>query len=117
MKFTDCTRTIENGMRFRHDTQARFTVTSGKTVLEDGLTSIDTLGGAMTRASIIYNRLSYSGGVSWWNPATGKELPRAPKVRMRVRPQDVLTGDQECGCDKCKETYGPQPVDRGERAA
>jgi hypothetical protein len=106
MSLTDYSVHIESGMRVRHDAQARFTVKSGRNVLEDRLTSITTLGGAVTQASIVYNARCYSGGVAWWNPATGKPLPGAPTVQMRVRPQDVLTGTQECGCPKCQQEDG-----------
>lgn len=92
---------IENGMRIRHDAQARFTVKAGRKVLEDDLTPIETIGGAMIRAGIVYNRRSMSGGVDWWNPATGESVPK-PKVQIRVRPEDVLTGDELCGCDRCR---------------
>jgi hypothetical protein len=82
---------IEDGMIVKHGTQARFTVKSGRTVLEDRLTDVRYVGGAITTAGIMYNRLSMSGGVSWWNPATGKSLKRAPKVQVRVRQQDIQT--------------------------
>lgn len=94
------TQPIEDGMRVRHDAQARFTVKAGRTVLEDGLTPIETIGGAMTRASVMYNQRSMRGGVAWWNPATGESVSR-PKVTIRVRPEDVLTGDALCDCPKC----------------
>jgi len=54
---------IEDGMFVKHGTQARFTVKSGKTVLEDRLVDVEILGGAYTTAGIVYNRLSMSGGV------------------------------------------------------
>lgn len=97
---TEYTIHIATGMRVRHDAQARVTVTSGRAILEDRLTSIASIGGAVTAASIVYNALSYSGGVSWWNPATGKPISR-PKIALRVRAQDVLTGEQECQCPEC----------------
>lgn len=100
MLLANYTVPITNGMRVRHDAQARFTVTSGKAVLEDRLTSVEALGGAVAVAGIVYNRLSYSGGVSWWNPTTGDAISR-PKIRMRARSQDVLHGDEECGCARC----------------
>lgn len=85
---------IEDGMRVRHDAKARFTVTSGRRVLEDRLTDVGSLGGALVTAGFVYNRLSYSGGVSWWDPATGQSIAR-PKVRIRVRAADVLSGGEE----------------------
>jgi hypothetical protein len=91
---------IENGMRVRHDAQARFTVKAGRKVLEDDLTPIESLGGAITRAGIMYNRLTMSGGVSWWDPSTGQPISK-PKYEMRVRPEDVLTGEQLCTCSIC----------------
>jgi len=103
MKKADFTVSVENGMFVKCDAQVRFTVKSGRGTLEDGLTPAATLNGAMTVASFTYNRLSYSGGVDWWNPSTGKPLAQAPKVTMRVRPEDVLTDGQECGCCKCLE--------------
>jgi hypothetical protein len=88
MSLSEYTVPIEDGMIVKQGTQARFTVKSGRTVLEDGLTDVRYVGGAITRAGIMYNRLSYSGGVSWWNPTTGKSIKR-PKVEVRVRPQDI----------------------------
>ena len=50
----------------------------------------------------MYNALTMSGGVSWWNPSTGEAISR-PKVQIRVRPEDILTGDTLCPCEGCKE--------------
>lgn len=100
MLLANYTVPITNGMRLRHDAQARFTVTSDKAVLEDRLTGVEALGGAVAVAGYVYNRLTLSGGVSWWNPATGAPISR-PKVTMRAQPQDVLHGDEECGCARC----------------
>lgn len=97
---TEYTQHVTSGIRLRHDAEARFTVTAGRLVLEDDLTPVETIGGAMTRASVMYNQRSMSGGVSWWNPSTGKPIAR-PKVQIRVRPEDVLTGDALCPCPKC----------------
>jgi hypothetical protein len=97
---TDYTEPLVDGMRVRHDAQARFTVKAGRQVLEDSLTPIETIGGAMTRASFMYNARSMSGAVSWWNPATGKPISR-PKVSIRVRPEDVLRDDALCTCSAC----------------
>ena len=108
-KLSAYTVPIEDRMRVKHGVQARFTVKSGRLTLEDRLNGVDSLGGAMTMAGVIYNRLSYSGGVSWWNPSTGKPLAQAPKVTMRVRPEDVLTGEQMCDCRECQREYG-KPV-------
>lgn len=91
---------IENGMRVKHSAKARFTVKSGRLVLEDHLTPSETLGGAFTTASFMYNRASMSGGVSWWNPSNGQPITR-PKITVRFRKEDILTGDQECDCEKC----------------
>lgn len=91
---------VDDDMRVRHDAEARFTVTAGRQVLEDRLIEVTAIGGAMTVAGITYNRLSVSGGVAWWNPATGKPIAR-PKVNVRVRPEDVLTGDSLCTCANC----------------
>lgn len=91
---------VENRMRLRHDAQVRFTVTSSRTTLEDHLISVEGVSGAVTVAGVTYNRAAYSGGVSWWNPETGKPIAR-PKIRMRVREQDVLSGEQECECPRC----------------
>ena len=99
---TEYSQYIEDGMRVRHDAQARFTVKAGREVLEDGLTPISSIGGAMTRASVMYNARPYSGGASWWNPSTGKPVER-PKVQIRVRPEDVLTGDTLCPCPDCQD--------------
>lgn len=98
----DYTVTLTNGMRVRHDAEARFTVSSGRDVLQDDLIPAEGIGGAMTLAGFTYNRLSYSGGVHWWNPTTGATLSKRPKVRVRFRPEDVLTGEQECGCPRCE---------------
>ncbi len=91
---------ITDRVRVRHDAKARFTVTAGRTVLEDRLVEIGSIGGAMTVAGFTYNRLTMSGGVSWWNPATGESISR-PKVQVRLRPEDVLTGDRLCDCPVC----------------
>ena len=72
----------------------------GRRVLEDRLTSAETIGGAITVATFTYNAASYSGGVSWWDPGTGKPIDR-PSYTVRVRPEDVLTGDQLCPCPSC----------------
>lgn len=92
---------IKNGMRVKHNAKARVTVKSGNQVLEDELTDISIVGGAITRISIMYNRLSMSGGVSWWNPATGMAITR-PKISIRTRQEDILTDDQECDCKACE---------------
>ena len=101
MSLREYTTPAEDKMRFGHDAQIRFTVTAGRKVLEDRLTSVATIGGAIATAGIIYNRLSMSGGVSWWDPSTGESISR-PKIQMRVRSKDVLTGDQLCCCSSCK---------------
>jgi len=98
----DFTVHIEDGMRVRHDAQARFTITAGRRVLEDRLMAVESIGGAITVAGITYNRLSMSGGVSWWDPATGQSISK-PKYSVRVRPQDVLTGEQLCSCRNCEK--------------
>lgn len=87
-------------MRVKHGTQARFTVKAGRKVLEDRLIPVQTIGGAMTVAGITYNRLSMSGGLSWWDPSSGKPVSR-PKITVRFRAEDVLTGDQLCTCSIC----------------
>lgn len=84
----------------RHDAQARLTITSGRRVLEDRLVEADAIGGAITVASIIYNRLSYSGGVDWCDPSTGASIAR-PKFKIRFRPTDVLSGEMLCSCRRC----------------
>ena len=96
----DHTVPFEDGMRVRHDARARFTVTAGRTVLQDDLIDVESIGGAITLAGFTYNRLTMSGGVSWWNPATGKPVSR-PKIKVRFRPDDVLTGEQLCPCPSC----------------
>jgi hypothetical protein len=101
MSLQGFTLPIMDGIRVKHGAEARITVTAGKKVLEDRLTSVESVGGALTVAAITYNRLSYSGGVSWWNPATGEALSSSPKVNVRVRPEDVLTGEQLCDCPIC----------------
>jgi hypothetical protein len=79
---------IKNGMIVKPGSKARFTVKTGKTILEDRLVDVEILGGALTTASIVYNRLSMSGGVEWWNPTTGLPIER-PKITMKVRKQDI----------------------------
>jgi hypothetical protein len=79
---------ITNGMIVKHGSKARFTVKTGRTILEDRLVDVEILGGAFTTACIVYNRLSMSGGVDWWNPATGHSIER-PKITMKVRKQDI----------------------------
>lgn len=91
---------FEDGMRVRHTAKARFTVTAGRKVLEDHLVKVEAIGGAITLAGFTYNRLTMSGGVSWWDPTTGKSINR-PKIKVRFRPDDVLTGDQVCCCPSC----------------
>jgi len=80
---------IENGMIVKHGSKLRFTIKSGNTILEDDLTDAKSIGGAMTRASFMYNANSYSGGVSWWNPSTGMPITR-PKVTIRARKEDIV---------------------------
>ena len=94
------TKHVTNGMRVRHDAKARFAVKSGNTILEDRLVDAETLGGAVTVASIMYNRSSMSGGTSWWNPETGQPIAR-PKFQAFFRPEDILKGDELCTCPKC----------------
>lgn len=96
------TTPIEDGMRVRHDAQARLTIRTSRTTLEDRLIEIELLGGAITVAAIIYNKLA-GIGVSWWNPVTGRPISR-PKVTVRLRPEDVLTGDELCSCPVCSVT-------------
>jgi cold shock CspA family protein len=96
----DYTQVVTDNIRLKHGSQVRFTVTSGRQTLDDRLTDVELVGAAMTTTSFIYNRLSMSGGVSWWNPSTGASIAK-PKVQLRVRPQDVLTGDQLCDCARC----------------
>lgn len=91
---------VEDGMRVRHGAEARFTVSAGKKVLEDRLVSVESIGGAITVAGITYNSLSMSGGVSWWDPATGNPITR-PKISLRLRPEDVLSDDHLCDCKNC----------------
>ena len=93
-KVSEYNTPVHDRMIVKHGAQARITVTSGRTVLEDRLTSAQSIGGAITLAGFTYNRLSMSGGVSWWNPATGRSIKR-PKVQVRVRPEDVLSQDPE----------------------
>ena len=90
----------EDHMRVKHDAKARITVKTGRQVLEDELTDIATVGGAMTRISFMYNRASMSGGVDWWNPANGQSITR-PKVSIRLRESDILTDDELCDCERC----------------
>lgn len=91
---------MQDKMRVKHDTLARFTVKTGNIVLEDDLTPVEVVGGALVRAGVMYNALSQSGGVHWYNPATGHSIKR-PKISIKLRPQDILTGDQECNCERC----------------
>lgn len=91
---------IENGMRVKHNAKARLLVKSGREVLQDDFVDAESLGGAFTVASFVYNRASMSGGVDWWNPATGQRIER-PKITVYFRPQDILRGDEECDCERC----------------
>lgn len=102
MKIKDFTVPIEQGMHVRHDAQARFTVKSGRRVLEDRLTGVADLGGAFTVACIIYNGLSMSGGVAWRDPVSRHGIDR-PYVKMRVRAEDVLADGELCGCGNCQQ--------------
>lgn len=94
---------VEDGMRVRHDAHARFVVKTGQRVLEDRLVPAELVGGAFTTASFMYNRLSMSGGTSWWDPSTGMPITR-PKITVTFRPEDVLAEGQECGCAACEES-------------
>lgn len=100
MNLMEYNTTLEDGMRVKHGAKARLIIKAGEKTLEDELTNIDSLGGALTRAGFMYNRLSMSGGVEWWYPATGESIPR-PKTRILLRQIDVLTGDELCDCSKC----------------
>lgn len=93
---------VRESVRLRHGTQVRLTVTTGRKVLDDYLVEVEHVGGAITLAGYMFNRLSYSGGVDWWNPKTGESITR-PQYKVRVRPEDVLTGDQLCTCPSCSE--------------
>ena len=100
MSLRTFTMPISDRIRVRHDAQIRLTVKTGRRVLEDRLTPAETIGGAIAVAAFTYNAASYSGGVSWWDPTTGKPINR-PSYTVRVRPEDVLTGDQLCPCPSC----------------
>lgn len=91
----------DDGIRVRHDAKARVTVRAGRRILEDSLTPVDLIGASITLAGFTYNRLTMSGGVDWWDPSTGKSIPR-PNVEIRFHPGDVLTGRKECGCSRCE---------------
>lgn len=91
---------LEDGMRVKHNTKARIVAKSGNRVLEDSLTDVESIGGALTRMGIVYNRLCMSGGVSWWEPATGRSIAR-PKISILLRPQDILVDSEECDCQAC----------------
>jgi len=80
---------IKDGMIVKHGSMLRFTVKSGKEVLEDDLCDARFIGGALTRASIMYNALSMSGGISWFNPSTGRSIKR-PKTTIRARIEDIV---------------------------
>jgi hypothetical protein len=90
----------EGRMRVKHGTQCRITVESGGKVLQDYLTGIETMNAAITVAGIMYNRLSMTNGVDWWDPSTGRSIER-PHVLRRLRLSDLLTGDQTCDCEEC----------------
>lgn len=94
------TQPFEDGMRLKHTAKARLTVRSRTLVLQDDLIDAASIGGALTVAGIVYNRASMSGGVSWWNPATGRPISK-PKVDLRFRAEDILTGEQLCDCAEC----------------
>ena len=103
MNRKDYTTSVENGMRVKHDAKARVTVKTGNKILEDDFHDAESLGGAFTVISFKYNRASMSGGVDWWNPSNGYPINR-PKIHVRFRPEDILTGDQECDCPACTAT-------------
>lgn len=100
MELSSYTAPFEDGMRLKHNAKARLTVRSKRVVLQDDLIDAVSIGGALTLAGIVYNRASMSGGVSWWNPATGRPISR-PKVDLRFRAEDILTGEQLCDCGSC----------------
>ena len=97
----DLVKDRDGNVRLKHNAKVRIVLKSGNKILEDSFKDVDRVGGEKTVYSVMYNRLSYSGGVSWWNPATGEPLPKAPSLYYLVREEDILTGDQECDCTRC----------------
>jgi hypothetical protein len=91
---------ITDHMRVKHGMKAHFVLKSGNRVLEDELMDIGLVGGHITLVSIMYNRLSVSGGCAWWDPKTDNTIAK-PKYTISVDETQVLTGDQVCDCSKC----------------
>src|SRR5262245_41265178 len=84
---------VKDGMVMKHGSKLRVTVKTGKRILEDELTPTESVGGAMTRISVMYNAASYSGGVSLWDPSTGMGIER-PKISIRARPADIVPEEE-----------------------
>lgn len=92
---------IYDGIRLKHGSKVRVTVKSRKTVLQDDLHDADSASGAVTLACIVYNRAAMSGGVDWWNPATGRPIAR-PKLSIKARKTDILKDGEFCDCAGCQ---------------
>jgi hypothetical protein len=101
-RLREYSKLLESNVTLRHDAKIRFTVASDGVVLEDRLISPTALNGALTVASIMYNRLSRSGGCDWWNPSTGQKV-RRPKITVHARPEDLTSDTRPCECDSCTE--------------
>jgi len=82
----------------RHDAELEVVVKSGNTVLERQRVEACSLGGALTVISFMYNRLSMSGGVAWWNPATGESIAKPQVSYTLVNESDILAPGQDCPC-------------------
>jgi hypothetical protein len=93
MSLSEYTVPLDDGMVVKHGSQARLRIKSGNTVLQDELTDVRYLGGAIAQAGIVYNRLCMSGGTSWWNPSTGKSI-RKPKYEVLLRPEDIRSAEE-----------------------
>lgn len=103
---------IDGPIRLRHDAMIRMTLTERGTdiVLDVKDVSPESVGGAITLASVIYNRLGVSGGTAWWDPATGRPLKGVQWV-LDVDEKYVLTGTQLCTCtEKCCPTDQEVPA-------
>jgi hypothetical protein len=87
---------------FKHGTMVKFTLTSGGDILEESVIPIDSLGGAVTRCGVMYNRLAVSGGVSWRNPGTGQPIQKPKWTWELVDPSDELFDGAFCDCADCE---------------
>jgi len=76
------------------------TFKAGQTVLDETEVDAYLLDAHLTVRSIMYNSLSVSGGVRWWNPATGHAIAK-PRYTVDVIDTDAayLEPGELCTCE------------------